>query len=47
MEYVDAPECDDGDDPLVEGAVQTHIGVPGPSCAPEPVSGGRVILYTL
>jgi hypothetical protein len=43
MEYIDAPDCDEGDDQLVARAVQTLICIQGPSSAPGPVGGGRVI----
>lgn len=43
MEYIDAPDCDEGDGQLVARAVQTLIGVPGPNSTPGPVGGGRII----
>jgi hypothetical protein len=43
MQYIDAPDCGEGDHQLVATAVPTLIGLKGPSSAPGPVSGGRVI----
>jgi hypothetical protein len=43
MEHIDAPDCDEGDERLVAGAVQALISVPGPNLAPGPIGGGRVI----
>ena len=43
MEYIDAPDCAEGDDQLVARAVQTLIGVPGSNSTPGPVGGGRII----
>jgi hypothetical protein len=43
MQYIDAPGCGEGDHQLVARAVQTLIGVEGPSSAPGPVGGGPVI----
>jgi hypothetical protein len=43
MQHIDAPDCDEGDDQLVATAVQTLISVKGPSSAPRPCGGGRVI----
>jgi hypothetical protein len=43
MQYIDAPDCGEGDHQLVAMAVQTLIIVKGPSSAPGPVGGGRVI----
>jgi hypothetical protein len=41
MEYIDAPDCDEGDDQLVAKAML--ISITGPNSAPGPVGGGRVI----
>lgn len=43
IEYIDAPDCDEGDDQLVARAVQTLISIPGPNPVPGPIGGGRVI----
>jgi hypothetical protein len=43
MEYIDAPDCDEGDDQLVAKAVQTLISIQGPDSVPGPFGGGRVI----
>lgn len=43
MEYIDAPDCDEGDFQLVAEAVQSLISVKGPSSAPGPVGGGPVV----
>jgi len=43
MQNIDAPDCGEGDRQLVIMAVQTLISVKGPSSAPGPVGGGRVI----
>ena len=43
MEYIDAPDCEEGDFQLVAEAVQSLIAVRGPSSVPGPVGGGFVI----
>ena len=43
MQYIDAPDCGEGDYQLVSRAVQTLISVKGPSSVPGPVGGGWVI----
>ncbi|KAK0220029.1 hypothetical protein IW262DRAFT_1482630 [Armillaria fumosa] len=43
IEYTDAPNCDKSDYQLVSGAVEKLIIIPGPTSAPGPVGGGRVI----
>src|SRR6266540_3641330 len=43
MEYIDAPDCTMKDFKLVAQAVQTLISIRGPSSAPGPVGGGRVV----
>jgi hypothetical protein len=42
MEYIDAPDCDQGDDQLVARAVQALISIPGPNSAPGPIGGGLI-----
>jgi hypothetical protein len=42
-QYINAPDCGEGDHRLVAIAVQTLINVEGPSSAPRPVGGGRAI----
>ena len=41
MQYIDAPDCGEGDHQPVATAVQTLIGIKGPSSAPGPIGGGR------
>ncbi|KAK0496103.1 hypothetical protein EDD18DRAFT_1353724 [Armillaria luteobubalina] len=43
MEYIGAPDCDKSDYQLVSGAVEKLISIPGPTSAPGPVGGGRII----
>jgi hypothetical protein len=43
MQYIDAPDCGEGDHQLVARAVQTLISIKGPSSAPGPVGGGPVV----
>jgi len=43
MQYINAPDCGEGDHQLVARAVQTLISVKGLSSAPGPVSRGCVI----
>ncbi|KAF9478092.1 hypothetical protein BDN70DRAFT_880431 [Pholiota conissans] len=43
MEYIEGADCDSSDVDLVEKAVQTLIGVQGPSRAPGHVGGGPIV----
>jgi hypothetical protein len=43
MQYIDTPDCGERDYQLVARAVQTLIGVKGPSSSPGPVGGGSII----